>query len=320
MSKSLLILFLSTTFLKIQKNISMKNNILLFLILSCLIHPVLAEEQGQMSFNSSSMPSTKILGGIESKQGDWPWIVALLRARVADMYSAQYCSGSLIDDTWVLTAAHCVEGQTASAIEVAVGVFDLEHFSGNRTSVESIYMHPEYNKASHKNDIALLELKQASSQPIITLFSGESKEEAPPSMLGRMLTAIGWGMADGRGIWYWPEKLRQVNLPVRADSDCNNIYPIPASPLSSSQICAGYYEGKDVCNGDSGGPVVSQIDGDWVHIGLVSFGAPCDDYWGWYGVYTRTSAFVDFITRHVPHAQFTSQQNSTLTWLQLLLN
>ena len=302
----------------------MNNRLILLLALLFLAHPALAEDQEQVPSNSIT-PSIKILGGIESTPGDWPWIAALLHSNEPDMYNAQYCSGVLIDDTWVLTAAHCVDGQTAGEIEVAVGVFDLNNFSGSRISVKNIYEHPEYNTANNKNDIALLELNQPSTQPTILLFSGESEEEAPPSMLGRMLTAIGWGMADGTSSWYWPEKLRQVNLPVVADSYCNNIYSAPASPLSSSQLCAGYYEGKDVCNGDSGGPVVSQIDGAWVHVGLVSFGAPCDDYLGWYGVYTRTSAFVEFINTYAPDAQFTSREPparelpSPNTWLQLLL-
>lgn len=295
----------------------MNSRLLLLFALIFFAHPVLAEEYSQIP-SDSVMPSTKILGGIESNPGDWPWMVALMTSNEPDMYEALFCGGVLIDDTWVLTAAHCVKGKTAGAVDVAVGVFDLGNFSGNRIAVKNIRIHPDYNTTTNHNDIALLELNQPSTQPTIILFSGESQENAPPSMLGRMLTAIGWGMADGAIYWYRPEKLRQVSLPVVADSFCNNIYSPPVIPLSSSQLCAGYYEGKDVCNGDSGGPVVSQIDGAWVHVGLVSFGAPCNPYFGWYGVYTRTSAFVEFIKTYAPGARFT--QTPTLTWLQLLLN
>jgi len=182
------------------------------------------------------------------------------------MYLAQFCGGVLIDATWILIAAHCVIGKTAGEVDVAVGVFDLDNFSGSRMAVKNIRIHPHYNDINHKNDIALLELSLSSTQPAVSLFSGESQEQASPSMVGRMLTAIGWGMADSNDSWYWPEKLRQVNLPVVTDGTCNIIYQAPASPLSSSQFCAGYDEGKDVCNGDSGGPVVSKIDGVWAHM------------------------------------------------------
>lgn len=286
----------------------------LLLVLLLLAHPVLADE----AIKTSSDPvdiSTRILGGTQSKSGDWPWMAALLRSSVSNTYLAQYCSGVLIDDTWILTAAHCVKGRTAGEIEVAVGIYDLSNFAGPRIPVKSIHIHPQYNSTQLTKDIALIELSQPSSQPKIRLFSGNSFEGAPVSLLGRMLTAIGWGLADGATDWYWPEKLRQVDLPVLDDSYCNNIYPYP---LIASQLCAGWYVNKDTCSGDSGGPVVTRIDGNWVHAGLVSYGAPCDEYFGWYGVYTRTSGFIDFIKKYVPGARFTGP--TPLPWILLLLD
>ena len=277
-------------------------------------HSVFAAEQASMSSDITQY-SGKILGGIESKSGDWPWVAALLSSREPDMYQAQYCSGVLIDDTWILTAAHCVYRLTANEVDVAVGVFDLSSFMGSRIPVKNIRVHPQYNSTNSQNDIALLELRQPSYEPTIPLFSGESKEGVPPSMTGQMTTAIGWGMANKPSFWYYPEKLRQVNLPVVSDSYCNNIY---STPLISSQICAGYLEGKDVCNADSGGPIVSKVDGTWVHIGLVSYGTPCADYFGWYGVYTRTSKYIDFIKQYVPDVSI-HQPSKTLPFLSILL-
>lgn len=250
--------------------------------------------------------SGKILGGVEAKFGDWPWMAALLHSSEPDMFQAQFCSGVLIEDSWILTTAGCVYDRTAAQVNVAVGVFDLSTFSGNRIPVKNIRIHPQYNSNSIRNDIALLELSQPVAQPTITLFSGESKENISPSLLGKMLTAIGWGMADDAKNLYYPEKLRQVNLPVVADSFCNTIYP---TPLIASQICAGYFEGKDACKGDSGGPIVIRIDDEWVHAGLVSYGTSCTDYLGWYGVYTRTSEFPSFIKSYAKNAQFTPHDN-----------
>ncbi len=260
--------------------------------------------------------STKILGGTEAKAGDWPWMVAILRASVSDTYQAQYCSGVLIDATWVLTAAHCVSGLSASDIDLAPGAYDLASFSGPRIGAKRLIVHPDYDTTNIQNDIALIEMEQASSQPTITLFSGQSNDNTPADLTGVMLTALGWGMADGSNYWYYPEVLRQVDLPVVSNSYCNVIY---GTILGAGQLCAGYYVGKDVCNGDSGGPVVTRIDDQWVHAGLVSYGVPCDTYYGWYGVYTRTSAYRDFIRQYVPNASFTSV-SKPLHWLMLLLH
>lgn len=262
--------------------------------------------------------TSKILGGVQAAPGAWPWIAALLYANDSNVYSAQFCSGVLIDKSWVLTAAHCVQGMSAQGIQVAVGAWDLTAFTGSRTPVRSIRIHPQFSSTSLYNDIALVELSVPSSIQPITLFSGESVDNTPPSLLGKLVTVLGWGVADSTTSWYYPEILRQVSLPVVADSTCNDIYINPVLP---SQFCAGYWEGKDACEGDSGGPAVVQVDGHWVHAGIVSAGVSCQEYFGWYGKYTRTSAYLSFIRQYAPSVAVTGKipAGGTLPAVNLLL-
>ena len=262
--------------------------------------------------------TSKILGGVQAAPGAWPWIAALLYANDSNVYSAQFCSGVLIDKSWVLTAAHCVQGMSAQGIQVAVGAWDLTAFTGSRTPVRSIRIHPQFSSTSLYNDIALVELSVPSSIQPITLFSGESVDNTPPSLLGKLVTVLGWGVADSTTSWYYPEILRQVSLPVVADSTCNDIYINPVLP---SQFCSGYWEGKDACEGDSGGPAVVQVDGHWVHAGIVSAGVSCQEYFGWYGKYTRTSAYLSFIRQYAPSVVVTGKipAGGTLPAVNLLL-
>lgn len=262
--------------------------------------------------------TSKILGGVQAAPGAWPWIAALLYANDSNVYSAQFCSGVLIDKSWVLTAAHCVQGMSAQGIQVAVGAWDLTAFTGSRTPVRSIRIHPQFSSTSLYNDIALVELSVPSSIQPIALFSGESVDNTPPSLLGKLVTVLGWGVADSTTSWYYPEILRQVSLPVVADSTCNDIYINPVLP---SQFCAGYWEGKDACEGDSGGPAVVQVDGHWVHAGIVSAGVSCQEYFGWYGKYTRTSAYLSFIRQYAPYVAVTGKipAGGTLPAVNLLL-
>ena len=262
--------------------------------------------------------TSKILGGVQAAPGAWPWIAALLYANDSNVFSAQFCSGVLIDKSWVLTAAHCVQGMSAQGIQVAVGAWDLTAFTGSRTPVKSIRIHPQFSSTSLYNDIALVELGVPSAIQPIALFSGESVDKTPPSLLGKLVTVLGWGLADTATSWYYPAILRQVSLPVVADSSCNDIYSNPVLP---SQFCAGYYEGKDACEGDSGGPAVVQVDGRWVHAGIVSAGVSCQLYYGWYGKYTRTSAHLAFIRQSVPNVAVTGKiaAGGTLPAVNLLL-
>ena len=262
--------------------------------------------------------TSKILGGVQAAPGAWPWIAALLSADDPSVFYAQFCSGVLIDQSWVLTAAHCVQGMSATKIQVAVGAYDLTKFTGSRTPVKSIRIHPQFSSTSLYNDIALVELSVPSAIQPIALFSGESVDNTPPSLLGKLVTVLGWGVADSATSWYYPEILRQVSLPVVADSTCNDIYINPVLP---SQFCAGYWEGKDACEGDSGGPAVVQVDGHWVHAGIVSAGVSCQEYFGWYGKYTRTSAHLAFIRQSVPNVAVTGKipAGATLPAVNLLL-
>jgi secreted trypsin-like serine protease len=308
-----------------KKGQTMKKSVLIFwaLFSSLFSQTLYAAEQPATS--ASSFPAVpQIMGGYEAPAGAWPWMTAILHASESDLYKAQYCGGVLIASNWVVTAGHCVDGLSPSDIDVAVGVSDLANWSGTRIPVARIVRHPAYVDYL-ANDLALLELSSPSGQQPIIIFSGKSVQGIDPSLLNQMTTLAGWGEADLANTttkWYYPKKLQQVNLPVVADSNCNSAFGVM---LSGSQLCAGYAAAKDACTGDSGSPLMLVVDGQWVDVGLVSYGAGCEEQNGYYGVYTRTSAYVDFIKQYVPDAQFTAGANTSpvpksMPWLMLLLH
>ncbi|CAB1341371.1 unnamed protein product [Coregonus sp. 'balchen'] len=60
-------------------------------------------------------------------------------------------------------------------------------------------------------------------------------------------------------------------------------------------MCAGFWEGgKDTCQGDSGGPLVRLSAGQFVQVGITSFGKGCGRE-VFPGVYTRLASYMDFI-------------------------
>jgi secreted trypsin-like serine protease len=246
--------------------------------------------------------STRIIGGHPAQDGAWPWMVALLQSAVADRYFAQFCGASLIDDDWVLTAAHCVTDdngfpRSASEIDVLAGQNDLSGTGGQRIRAQRIVVHPNYDIFTLANDIALIKLSAPLNiEPVRLPGMTFDNPIFPPGML---TTAIGWGSLNPAGTIY-PDDLQQVDLPIVSNMTCQEAFPV--FPIFDTMLCAGFPQGgKDTCVGDSGGPLVGSSGvtrGTWTQVGVTSFGTQCAQA-GTYGVYTRVSRYGPWITGNI---------------------
>ncbi len=172
---------------------------------------------------------------------------------------------------------------SATKIQVAVGAYDLTKFTGSRTTVKSIRIHPQFSSTSLYNDIALVELGVPSAIQPIALFSEKVVDKTPPSLLGKLVTVLGWGLADPRPpAGTMLRFLPKVGLPVVADSSCNDIYSNPVLP---SQFCAAITRARTPVRATAAARRWCR----WTAPGYMraSFrrGA-LPKYFGWYGKYT----------------------------------
>jgi secreted trypsin-like serine protease len=269
---------------------------------------------------------TRIIGGEPAQEDAWPWQVMILTNVTTKNGNKEpvMCGGSLIGAQWVLTAAHCfsnrrwdLDGSRPIAVAersvTALTQFyaDIDFKSLHR--VASPIVHPRFNEDTGENDIALVHLNEpARSQAVPILLGSNLELESPP------VTAVvtGWGsmrdlqklkptesgffdattQAMVRPEEVLPNRLRQAELPLVATDRCNDSYKGLDRTIDERTLCAGSGGGgKDTCQGDSGGPMVVHTSRDrWVQIGIVSWGKGCalKDY---PGVYTRVSAFGDWI-------------------------
>lgn len=256
----------------------------------------------------------QIIGGEEATPGQWPWMAALVFSSVSNAHLGHFCGGTLVAPEWVMTAAHCTQGLTASRIDVVLGRHDLTSDDGERIDVVEILVHPNYDPNTLDSDIALLRLEQPSAQQPIQIATPEIIGELVQP--GSVATVIGWGNTNIANPHY-PETLQQAHLPVVERDICNSPSAYNGG-VTPNMLCAGYDEGyQDSCKGDSGGPLMLPQTEDlaaWVQIGIVSWGEGCAQVYR-YGVYTQLANFAAWVELNTaPTPELTSQ-----IWLPVIL-
>uniref|UniRef100_A0A1A9WKQ0 Peptidase S1 domain-containing protein n=1 Tax=Glossina brevipalpis TaxID=37001 RepID=A0A1A9WKQ0_9MUSC len=228
----------------------------------------------------------RIVGGTQVRQNKYPWTAQLVKGRY---YPRLFCGGSLINDRYVLTAAHCVQNNRD---QITIRLLQLDRSSrdpGITRQVARTIIHPNYDPTRVVNDLALLRLDSPvpmtdKVRPVCLPYSNQNFE-------GKTGIAAGWGLIKQGGVT--SNYLQEVSLPIITNQECRNTRY--KNKIQDVMICAGNVKqgGKDACQGDSGGPLIVN-EGRYKLAGLVSFGFGCAQP-NAPGVYTRVSKFVDWI-------------------------
>jgi len=275
----------------------------------------------------------RIIGGEEVSRGEWPWLVSLhgdiptrtflgFTIRSTDLY----CGGSLLNDRWVLSAAHCFMNQKLGSkarnpkyweahmgdVTLKMDTIDsiLNWLSGKFLSkpklewevdFEKIIIHENYDASQlWLHDIALIKLEKdvpsgADDQPhlqAVTLPDPDTELLWPAD--GTPCVMKGWGCTrHGGGVH---DVAKAITIPKVNDAVCARSY----GTTTATRLCAGYnLRSMGICPGDSGGPLVaSRVDGTWVQVGIASFTSANRP--GQYpGVFTRVATYVPWITRTI---------------------
>lgn len=228
----------------------------------------------------------EIVGGTTATAGAYPWMARLVRN------GTSFCGGSLLHQSWVITAAHCVDGSvTAASLSVILGDHQGSVNEGTEQSrgVAEIILHPNFSAATLNNDLALLRLSTPATLNARVVIA---RIAALPDV-GTSLRVIGWGRTFENGLS--ADRLQQVNVPLVSNINCNNAYP---GQITDSMFCAGLPQGTmDACQGDSGGPIF--LPNTRYLVGLVSWGTGCARP-ELFGVYTDLARFNTFIYSFVP--------------------
>tara|TARA_B100000700_G_scaffold75915_3_gene84974 strand:+ start:318 stop:1658 length:1341 start_codon:yes stop_codon:yes gene_type:complete len=249
-----------------------------------------AAVHAQQHLDGPGQVSPLIVGGNPANTADWPFFTQLL----SRYGSSPFCGASYIGDGYVLTAAHCVDGSSASSLNVKVAGFSSGGSDGDRIGVSQVYVHPNFASVSTGYDVALLKLARLPNQgQAVTMAQGSIGQYANN---GDLLTVAGLGRLSEGGSS--PSTLYEVDVPLVSDSVCRQSGG-SYNNVGATQFCAGYSQGqKDACQGDSGGPIVINSGGQRVQLGIVSWGIGCarPNNYGVYADVADLRSWIDGIT------------------------
>ncbi|KAH0515013.1 Granzyme B(G,H) [Microtus ochrogaster] len=198
--------------------------------------------------------------------------------------SKSHCGGFLVEDNFVLTAAHCM----GSAMRVTLGAHNIsiQEETQQTIPVAKAIPHPGFNNKTITNDIMLLKLewKALKTEYVRPLSLPWLKIRVKA---GDVCSVAGWGSMAPNG--KLSNVLQEVQLAVQKDKECESCFQDNYN--KTIEICVGDPKIKRASfSGDSGGPLLFKK----AAVGIVSYG---DEDGSAPHVFTKVSSFLSWIRK-----------------------
>ncbi|XP_017557328.1 coagulation factor VIIi [Pygocentrus nattereri] len=249
-----------------------------------------------LQLNQTVIPRT--VSGQECPKGHCPWQVLL------DYHGESLCGGVLVDASWVITAAHCVDKRDTNYLKVIAGDHNIDIMDDTEQAfpVTHVIVHESYDPVSMDSDLALLRLHKPATLSAHTVpICLPTLQFAHMELASvRFHSVSGWGRhteggnAPGSQRPKGPKSpiLRKLAVPLLPKPLCSLKSGVN---ITENMLCAGYFEGRqESCRGDDGSPLVTQYGDTTFLTGIVSWGKGCA-HPGFYRIYTKVSNFLDWI-------------------------
>ncbi|XP_071342784.1 granzyme B(G,H) [Trachinotus anak] len=190
----------------------------------------------------------EIYGGHKAAPHSRPYMVLL--ERYMKDGSKEHCGGFLLNEDFVMTAAHC----QAESYNILLGLHDVRNSEEiQRVSVKEAFPHKDYDENGFKNDMMLLKLKtKAQFNKNVRPIALAARDDGS---LPKSCIISGWGRSEKYGVYMTPV-LMEVNVTLIDNEKC----------VKDKLYCSEGETGPG--KGDSGGALVCE---DGKAYGVVSF-------------------------------------------------
>ncbi|KAK2819858.1 hypothetical protein Q7C36_021504 [Tachysurus vachellii] len=212
---------------------------------------------------------SRIVNGEEAVPHSWPWQVSL-----QDVKGFCFCAGSLINDWWVLSAAHC---NVRTSHHVVLG----EH-KCSADCRDEVIKHPRFDSITLDNDILLIKMASPAqfTAHVSPVCMAETSDHFPAGM--QCVTFLSSPV------------LQQASLPLLTNDECQRCW---GGVITKAMVCAGA-SGISTCMGDSGGPLMCKKSRAWTLVGIISCGnSTCNTATP--GVYTHVTELHSWIDQTI---------------------
>lgn len=227
--------------------------------------------------NDLTMNTARVVNGVPvTNNKEFPFVVDLSNSDV-DISSTRFCTGTLINSSVVLTAAHCVlNDEYRSSVYATVGRIELDdgHMENKPAATfrtMGSISHPDYGGIGSPNDVAVLLLNSSSDAPTVNLSTSTPAVNTKTWVVGYGIQKIGTLEEAGRPVEILSGRLQKTELNIQERDWCNG--PSGNFQTAEGLLCtAGVKAGSSACRGDSGGGLLQKTRNKVVQVGITSYG------------------------------------------------
>ncbi|OQV19298.1 putative Atrial natriuretic peptide-converting enzyme [Hypsibius exemplaris] len=245
---------------------------------------------------SSEFGQPRALTGADVTEGKYPWTAALY-------HDGKFlCAATIVDQNWILTAAHCVIGMERSHLVARLGMTLRASLTPNEQfiPIDRITPHPAYrsphaaNLLSATADLALLHLS------VPAHWNSRVKRACLPPTSGDLpetLVVAGWEQTRGTKSFLTGETLKDISIAAVEWSKCQANPLVEGSVTGNGSFCGSFATtGSATCILDDGGAALEKnFLGRWSVLGVMNFAYGCHTANAVAG-FTNVAIYSDWIT------------------------